>query len=101
MKKYLVVSKGLPQAKAFERAAVEYVAKNNISAEWLFAKEADYLDLVKNENVDVVVISPEVIISENKIKAELDMINVNYVSVKPADFGLRRLDKIMPVLEQF
>ncbi len=101
MKKYLVVSKGLPQAKAFERAAKEYVVKNNISVEWIFAKESDYLGLVKSENVDIVVISPEVIISENKIKAELDMINVNYVSVKPSDFGLRRLDKIMPILEQF
>lgn len=99
MKKYLVVSKGLPQSKAFERAAKEYTAKNGLSVEWFFYKESDYLDVVKNEDIDVVVISPEVIIIENKIKAELDTINVQYLSVKPADFGLRRLDKIMPQLE--
>lgn len=100
MKKYLVVSKGLPQSKAFENAAKEYVKKNNLSVEWLFHKENDYLDVVKNENIDVVVISPEVMVIENKIKAELDTINVEYLSVKPADFGLRRIDKIMPLLEK-
>lgn len=99
MKKYLVVSKGLPQSKAFERAAKEYTAKNGLLVEWFFNKEADYLDVVKAENIDIVVISPEVLIIENKIKAELDTINVQYISVKPADFGLRRLDKIMPQLE--
>ncbi|MGL4760546.1 MAG: hypothetical protein ACRCWG_03725 [Sarcina sp.] len=99
MKKYLVVSKGLPQAKAFEREAREYTAKNNLSVEWFFNKEVDYLDVVKTENIDVVIISPEVLITENKIKAELDTINVDYLSVKPSDFGLRRLDKIMPLLE--
>ncbi|WP_297519676.1 hypothetical protein [uncultured Clostridium sp.] len=99
MKKYLVVSKGLPQSQAFERAAREYTAKNSLSVEWYFNKEVDYLDVVKTENIDVVVISPEVLITENKIKAELDTINVDYLSVKPADFGLRRLEKIMPLLE--
>ncbi|MGL4741217.1 MAG: hypothetical protein ACRC41_10480 [Sarcina sp.] len=101
MKKYLVVSKGLPQAKAFERAAQEYTVKNNLAVEWFFNKEVDYLDVVKAQNIDVVVISPEVLITENKIKAELDVINVDYLSVKPADFGLRRLEKIMPQLEAF
>ncbi|WP_297435741.1 hypothetical protein [uncultured Clostridium sp.] len=99
MKKYLVVSKGLPQSKAFENAAKEYTTKNNLSVEWFFYKEAEYLDVVKTKNIDVVVISPEVMISENKIKAELDTINVDYLSVKPADFGLRRLEKIMPLLD--
>lgn len=101
MKKYLIVSKGLPQSQSFERAAREYTTKNNLSIEWHFNKESDYLDVVKNENIDVVIISPEVIVSENKIKSELDSINVDYLSVKPADFGLRRLDKIMPLLEGF
>lgn len=99
MRKYLVVSKGLPQAQAFERAAREYTSKNNLSVEWYFNKEVDYLDVVKTENIDVVLISPEVLITENKIKAELDTINVDYVSVKPADFGLRRLEKILPLLD--
>lgn len=99
MRKYLVVSKGLPQSKAFEKAAIDYTTKNNLSVEWYFNKETDYLDVVKTENIDVVLISPEVIVTENKIKAELDTLNVDYVSVKPADFGLRRLEKILPLLD--
>ncbi|MGL4450777.1 MAG: hypothetical protein ACRCTZ_06260 [Sarcina sp.] len=99
MRKYLVVSKGLPQSQAFERAAREYTAKNNLSVDWYFNKEVDYLEVVKTENIDVVLISPEVLITENKIKAELDTINVEYVSVKPSDFGLRRLEKILPLLD--
>lgn len=101
MKKYLVISKGLPQSKAFEKAAKDYTSKNNLSVEWFFQKEDSYLEVVKSEHIDVVVISPEVIVSDNKIKAELDIINVDYLSVKPADFGLRRLEKIIPQLEAF
>ncbi|MGL5616716.1 MAG: hypothetical protein ACRDD2_10895 [Sarcina sp.] len=101
MNKFLVVSKGLGQSRAFEKAAKDYVVKNNLQVEWIFETADRYLDVVKNDNIAAVVISPEVILLENKIKADLDIINVDYLSVKPADFGLKRLDKIMPLLEKF
>ena len=37
--------------------------------------------------------------SGRKIKEELDAKNVPYVVLKPVDFGLKRVDKILPLLE--
>lgn len=101
MNKFLVVSKGLPQSRAFEKVAKEYVEKNNLPIELVFETPDRYLDVVKDEDIRAVLISPEVIIIENKIKAELDTINVDYVTLKPADFGLKRLEKIIPNIEKF
>lgn len=101
MNKFLVVSKGLPQSRAFEKAAREYVTKNNLSIEWVFETPDRYLDVVKEDNILAVLISPEVLLVENKIKAELDTLNVDHITIKPADFGLKRLEKVVPAIEGF
>lgn len=94
MKKILVLCKGTGQSTAFKKAAVEYVEKESLAIEWLFADDTSYDNHVK-EGVDYVVISPEMMLVEAKVKKDLDSQGVNYFSVKPADFGLRRIDTIL------
>lgn len=101
MKKVLVIHKGTGQAKAFERFSKEYTVKNNISIEWLFCG-LDTLDEILDENdISVVLISPEMILVEESIKTNLQSKNTPYVVMKPVDFGLKRMDKILPSIDSY
>lgn len=101
MNKVLVLSKGTGQAKAFERTALAYTEKNNIQLEWIFALEAGMADVLSKGDVTVAIIAPELMLVEKKIKAELDTVNIPYITLKPIDFGLKNMEKIMPQLETY
>ena len=97
MKKFLVVCKETGQTKAFKKDAIEFGAANNI--EWSFAGEGNYTEVLSNETVDAVIISPEMLVVEGKIKAELDSRGVKHIAIKPMDYGLRRMDNIVKSIE--
>lgn len=96
MKKILVLCKGTGQSTAFKKAALEYVKNNNIDIEWAFADDTSYED---EAGVDFVLISPEMLLVEAKLKKELEAKGLKYMSAKPADFGLRRVDSILKTIE--
>lgn len=95
MKKFLVVCKETGQTKAFKKDAVEFGAKNNI--EWKFAGEGNYTEEL--DNIDAVIISPEMMLVEAKIKAELDSKGVKHIAIKPMDYGLRRMENIVKAVD--
>lgn len=95
MKKFLVVCKETGQTKAFKKDALEFGAANGI--EWTFAGEGDYTESL--ETVDVVIISPEMLLVEGKIKSELDSRGVKHIAIKPMDYGLRRMDNIVKAID--
>ncbi|WP_238884205.1 hypothetical protein [Clostridium sp. YIM B02551] len=97
MKKVLVLCKETGQSKAFKKDAEKYRVDNALPFEWVFADDKEYVNVL--EGVDIVLISPEMILVQAKIKADLDSKGIKYVELKPADFGLRRLDKIVPLIE--
>ncbi len=99
MNKVLVLSKGTGQSKSFERVMVEHTKKENLPIEWIFANDSNMNDYLSNKDISVAIISPEMMLVEAKLKAELDNQNVPYVVLKPVDFGLKRVDKILPLLE--
>lgn len=99
MNKVLVLSKGTGQSKSFERVMVDHTKKENLPIEWIFASNANMNDYLNNGDIAVAIISPEMMLVEAKIKAELDSKNVPYIVLKPVDFGLKRVDKILPLLE--
>lgn len=99
MNKVLVLSKGTGQSKSFERVMVEHTKKENLSIEWIFANDSNMNDYLSNKDISVAIISPEMMLVEAKLKAQLDDKNVPYVVLKPVDFGLKRVDKILPLLE--
>lgn len=101
MKKVLVIHKGTGQAKAFERFSKEYTQKNNINIDWLFCEMATLDQTIASNEVSVVLISPEMILVEKDVKAKLDSANIPYVVMKPTDFGLKRLEKILPSIDQY
>lgn len=101
MNKVLVLCKGTGQSEGFKRIALEYVANNNIPVDWLFENDKTYLDIVKRGDIKVVLISPEMLLVEKKIKEELNNLNIPNLSLKPADFGLKRIEKIIPLIEQY
>lgn len=101
MNKILVLSKGTGQAKAFERTAIAHTEKNNIPVEWVFSLESGMGEVLSTGDIAVAIIAPELMLVEKKIKAELDVINVPYITLKPIDFGLKNMEKIMPQLEPY
>ncbi len=101
MKKFLVICKNTGQATAFKRVVLEHSEKNNLTIKWFFADDKNYLDTISEEGIDLVLISPEVILIEKQIKEVLDKKEIEYFSMKPIDFGLRRMEKLMPMLEPY
>lgn len=101
MNKVLVLSKGTGQAKAFERVAVAHTEKNNIQIEWVFALGTEMEEVLSNKEISVAIIAPELMLVEKKIKEELDSIKVPYITLKPVDFGLKNMAKIMPQIEPY
>lgn len=101
MNKVLVLSKGTGQAKSFERVMVEHTEKNSLNIEWIFSNQSEMNQYIDKGDINVVIISPEMMLVEAKIKEELDAKNVPYVVLKPVDFGLKRVEKILPLLESY
>lgn len=101
MKKFLVVCRETGQAAAFKRVLLDHTESNNIPVQWFFADEKAYLDILEKENIALVLISPEVILVEKKIKEELTKRGIENFSMKPVDFGLKRMENLMPILEPF
>lgn len=99
MNKVLVLSKGTGQAKAFERVVKEYTNKNSLKIEWIFAGENDMEEIISKGDVAVALIAPEMLVVEKKLKDQLENANVPNFSIKPADFGLKRIEKILPLME--
>ena len=56
---------------------------------------------VDNRDINIVSISPEMMLVEAKIKEELDSKNIPYVILKPVDFGLKRVNNILSLLELY
>lgn len=101
MNNVLVLCKGTGQAKAFERVVNEYTAKNNLPINWIYKNDKEYLETVENEKINVVMISPEVILQEAQISAELDARNIPHITLKPVVFGLKDTSKFMPQIEPY
>lgn len=101
MNNVLVLCKGTGQARAFERVVNEFTAKNNLPIEWIYANDKEYLEIIKEKNVKVVMISPEVVLLEKEISAELDNLNIPHITLKPIVFGLKDTSKFMPQIEPF
>lgn len=96
MNNVLVISKGTGQAKSFKKFMDDYTVKNNLPIEWVYASDKNYMEEISSKNIKVVIISPEVMLVEAKIRAELDSKEIKYISIKPAAFGLKQTEKFMP-----
>lgn len=101
MSKVLVVSKTTGQTRSFERVMLDYTEKNNLSLTWEFATEADYEEKASAGDVTVAIVSPEVLLIQEKVKAFLDSKSIPHVTLKPVDFALKNTAKIMPLLEPY
>lgn len=101
MSKVLVVSKATGQTRSFERVMLDYTEKNNLPLTWVFATEADYEEIVSAGDVTVSIISPEIMLIQEKVKGFLDSKSVPHITLKPVDFALKNTAKIMPLLEPF
>lgn len=98
MKKVLVLCKGTGQSVAFKKSAEEYASKEG-NIELLFVDNTKFTDTIANETVDCVAISPEMMVIEAKVKSILDEAGIKYLSIKPSDFGLRRVEKVVEAIE--
>lgn len=101
MNDVLVICKGTGQAKSFERVMAEYTQKNNLPIEWIYADDKEMVNVLNEKDVKVALVTPEVILQEAQVKANLEAKNVPYITLKPADFGLKRTEKFMPEVEKY
>ncbi|MBE6048628.1 MAG: hypothetical protein E7213_09570 [Clostridium sp.] len=96
MNNVLVISKGQAQSKSFEKFMNEYTEKNSLPIKWIYANDKNYVDVLDKEDIKVVIISPEVMLVQAKIMADLDAKKVPYILIKPSAFGLKQTEKFMP-----
>lgn len=96
MSKVGVISRGTSQAKSFKKVMDEYTTKNNLPIEWLYVTDKTYEEELKEGETKVAIISPEVMLTEAKIKANLDSKSIPYIVIKPSAFGLKQTEKFMP-----
>lgn len=97
MNDVLVICKGTTgQSKAFQKFMGEYIVKESLPINWVYANENQYLNEISTKDIKMVLISPEVLFVEPKIKAELDSKEIKHISIKPTAFGLRQTEKFMP-----
>ncbi len=99
MKRVLVICKKTGQSGAFERQAKRYTEQNRLAIKWMFADPHDYGYILASQKVDIVLLSPEIILHEEAIKADLTGRKIEYVQVEPMDYGLRRIENIIPFLK--
>lgn len=101
MGKVLVLSRGTGQAKEFKNAIEKYTKENGILFDAIFSNEEQMNNYIKNEEINVVLISPEMMLVEEQIKIELEKNELPYISLKPVDFGLKRIEKVMPLINKY
>ena len=101
MNNVLVICKGTGQAKSFERVMDEYTKENNLPITWIYANDKEIVDIIKEKEIKVALITPEVMLVEAKVKQDLESSNIPYITVKAADFGLKRTEKFMPEVEKY
>ena len=101
MREFLVICKKTGQSAAFKRVALDYTNKNNIPVNWHFATYEEYLAVLDELPIDLVLISPEVILLQQNIIEDLEGRKQEYFVMKPIDFGLKRMEKLMPSLEKY
>lgn len=99
MKKVLVMCKGTGQSVAFKKDALQFIEKNTVDIEWIFANENQYGEVVENDNIELILISPEMLAVDAEVKKDLDSKGVKYYSLKGSDFGLRRIDTIVEAIQ--
>lgn len=99
MTRVLVMCKETRQSVSFKKAALELTEKKLIDIEWFFANEDEYNAIIESDNIDIVLISPEMLLVEAKVKEDLDSKGVKYYSLKGSDFGLRRIDTIVTAVK--
>lgn len=101
MKNFLVICKETGQSAAFKRVVTEYFKNNNIPVNWHFGNYSEYLRIIDEINIDLVLISPEVMLVQQRIIEELENRRQEYLVMKPIDFGLKRMEKLLPALEAY
>lgn len=101
MNNVVVICKGTGQSKSFERIMDDYTIKNNLPINWIYVNDKNYVNVIDEKGAQVVLITPEVILVEAQIKQTLESKNVPYIVLKPADFGLKRIEKYMPEVEKY
>ncbi|MCR4944678.1 MAG: hypothetical protein K5986_09575 [Clostridium sp.] len=101
MNNVLVISKSQPQSKSFEKFMNEYTEKNNLPIKWIYANDKAYTEVLEKEDVKVVIISPEVMLVQSKIMADLDSRKMPYIVIKPSAFGLKQTEKFMPDIMKY
>lgn len=98
MKRVLILSNGTGQSKEFNEAIKRYTKENNILVDWIFSNEEYINKHLKCRDIDLVLISPEMMLVEEHIKKDLEENSLPYINLKPVDFGLKRVDKVISLI---
>lgn len=101
MKQIMILCQNTGQTAAFKRTILAYTDKLNFKINWIFKNHITYDEYMRNDKIDLVLFTPEVLIYEKKIMEHLNSHGVKFIQLEPMDYGLRRVDNIMKNLEIF
>ncbi len=101
MGKVLILSRGTGQAKEFKKALEKYTNENGMVLNYIFSNEENMNRYIKTEDINIVLISPEMMLVEERIKLELEKNKLPYIELRPVDFGLKRIEKVMTLINKY
>lgn len=89
------------QCKSFKTTLLSYTEDKNYSINWTFASEDQIESLVNNEDFNLVLLSPEVLIYKSKITPLLESNGLPFLEIKGSDYGLRRMDNFFSSIKDY
>lgn len=98
MKNILILCQNTGQTFAFKRTLLSHTWLDDKMVNFFFEDQNHYLEVLSNQSIDLVLISPEVLLYEKQIVESLKNNKIQYIHIKPIDYGLRRVEKIFDTI---
>lgn len=101
MKNILILCQQTGQTFAFKRTLLSHNWPNEKMVNFLFEDQNQYMEILSSQTIDLVLISPEVLLYEKQIVEKLKEYKIQYTHIKPMDYGLRRVEKVFDTIGKF
>lgn len=98
MRNILILCQNTGQTFAFKRTLLTHDRTSEEMINFMFENQNHYLEIVLNQPIDLVLISPEVMLYEKQIIESLQSNNIRFIHIKPIDYGLRRVEKVFDAI---
>lgn len=98
MKNILILCQQTGQTLAFKRTLLSHDWLKDKMIQFQFVDQNQYLEIISNQMIDLVLVTPEILLYEKPIIEILKERKIQYAHIKPTDYGLRRVEKVFDTI---